>query len=73
MLDVKTYFERHFSADTYIQIKRSVLYMKKSEVKRLFLSRGKVAEDIKETYFLTSVPQNSIRNNNCFNSLQVLP
>lgn len=28
--------------------------MKKSEVKRLFLSRGKVAEDIKETYFITS-------------------
>ena len=28
--------------------------MKKSEVKELFLSRGKVAEDIKETYFLTS-------------------
>ena len=28
--------------------------MKKSEVKQLFLSRGKVAEDIKETYFLTS-------------------
>ena len=28
--------------------------MKKSEVKQLFLSRGKVAEDIMETYFLTS-------------------
>lgn len=28
--------------------------MKKSEVKELFLSRGKVAEDIMETYFLTS-------------------
>ena len=26
--------------------------MKKSEVKQLFLSRGKIAEDIKETYFL---------------------
>ena len=25
--------------------------MKKSEVKELFLSRGKIAEDIKETYF----------------------
>ena len=28
--------------------------MKKSEVKQLFLSRGEVAEDIRETYFLTS-------------------
>lgn len=28
--------------------------MKKSEVKRLFLSRGKIAEDIRETYFITS-------------------
>ena len=28
--------------------------MKKSEVKQLFLSRGEVAEDIMETYFLTS-------------------
>ena len=28
--------------------------MKKSEVKELFLSRGKIAEDIRETYFLTS-------------------
>ena len=28
--------------------------MKKSEVKELFLSRGKIAEDIEETYFLTS-------------------
>ena len=28
--------------------------MKKSEVKQLFLSRGKIAEDIMETYFLTS-------------------
>ena len=28
--------------------------MKKSEVKELFLSRGEVAEDIRETYFLTS-------------------
>ena len=28
--------------------------MKKSEVKQLFLSRGKIAEDIKETYFITS-------------------
>lgn len=28
--------------------------MKKSEVKDLFLSRGEVAKDIRETYFLTS-------------------
>lgn len=28
--------------------------MKKSEVKALFLSRGKIAEDIMETYFITS-------------------
>ena len=28
--------------------------MKKSEVKELFLSRGNIAEDIRETYFLTS-------------------
>ena len=28
--------------------------MKKSEVKELFLSRGKIAKDIMETYFLTS-------------------
>ena len=28
--------------------------MKKSEVKRLLLSRGKIAEDIRETYFITS-------------------
>ena len=28
--------------------------MKKLEVKELFLSRGKIAEDIMETYFLTS-------------------
>ena len=29
-------------------------YMKKSEVKKLFLSRGEVAKDIRETYFLTT-------------------
>ena len=28
--------------------------MRKSEVKRLFLSRGKIAECIEETYFITS-------------------
>ena len=28
--------------------------MKRSEVKALFLSRGKIAEDIRETYFITS-------------------
>lgn len=28
--------------------------MKKSEIKELFLSRGKIAEDIMETYFITS-------------------
>ena len=28
--------------------------MKKSEIKELFLSRGKIAEDIRETYFITS-------------------
>ena len=28
--------------------------MKKSEVKELFLSRGEVAKDIRETYFLTT-------------------
>ena len=29
-------------------------YIKKSEVKELFLTHGKVAEDIRETYFLTT-------------------
>lgn len=29
-------------------------YMKKSEVKKLFLSRGEVAKDFRETYFLTT-------------------
>ena len=59
--------------------------MKKLEVKELFLSRGKIAEDIMETYFLTSdgTPINlgsrinccgeierSVEHNSCFDLLK---
>lgn len=46
--------------------------MKRSEVKELFLSRGKVAEDIKETYFLTSdgTPINLGSRINCCGELE---
>ena len=62
--------------------------MKKSEVKQLFLSRGKVAEDIMETYFLTSdgTPINlgsrinccgeierSVEHNSCFDLFKCKP
>lgn len=46
--------------------------MKKSEVKELFLSRGKVAEDIRETYFITSdaTPINLGSRINCCGELE---
>ena len=62
--------------------------MKKSEVKELFLSRGKIAEDIMETYFLTSdgTPINlgsrinccgeierSVEHNSCFDLFKCKP
>ena len=62
--------------------------MKKSEVKELFLSRGKIAEDIKETYFVTSdgTPVNlgsrinccgeierSVEHNSCFDLFKCKP
>ena len=62
--------------------------MKKSEVKELFLSRGKIAEDIMETYFLTSdgTPINlgsrinccgqierSVEHNSCFDLFKCRP
>ena len=62
--------------------------MKKSEVKELFLSRGKIAEDIEETYFLTSdgTPINlgsrinccgeierSVEHNSCFDLFKCRP
>ena len=62
--------------------------MKKSEVKQLFLSRGKIAEDIMETYFLTSdgTPINlgsrinccgeierSVEHNSCFDLFKCSP
>ena len=62
--------------------------MKKSEVKQLFLSRGKIAEDIMETYFLTSdgTPINlgsrinccgeierSVEHNSCFSLFKCRP
>ena len=46
--------------------------MKKSEVKELFLSRGKITEDIEETYFLTSdaTPINLGSRINCCGELE---
>ena len=45
--------------------------MKKSEVKELFLSRGKVAEDIMETYFLIGdIPINLGSKINCCGQLE---
>ena len=46
--------------------------MKKSEVKRLFLSRGKIAKDIMETYFITSdgTPINLGSRINCCGELE---
>ena len=62
--------------------------MKKSEVKELFLSRGKIAEDIRETFFLTTdgTPINlgsrinccgeierSVEHNSCFDLFKCKP
>lgn len=62
--------------------------MKKSEIKELFLSRGRAAEDIMETYFLTSdgTPINlgsrinccgeierSVEHNSCFDLFKCKP
>ena len=62
--------------------------MKKSEVKELFLTRGEVAEDIRETYFITSdgTPINlgsrinccgeierSVEHNSCFDLFKCNP
>ena len=45
--------------------------MKKSEVKQLFLSRGKIAEDIMETYFLIGdTPINLGSKINCCGQLE---
>ena len=46
--------------------------MKKSEIKELFLSRGRVAEDIRETYFLTTdgTPINLGSRVNCCGELE---
>lgn len=46
--------------------------MRKSEIKELFLSRGKVAEDIRETYFLTTdgTPINLGSRVNCCGKLE---